>query len=304
MPSAYLVGADLASYGVPTATSDQIQAASTQIDSQLKRPEGLVWMPDAAGNPCYMVAKTAERTFVSSAPISPGTNVVVPLSQNIAIAAQPGEVVILDRANTAAVEACVVTAIGASTITLASVAYAHSSGVTMETGLTLREERFLPSKRPVTRLSRFPLARILSGMGKYSYGRRSDQVAGAYNDMNFLLASVNAFGGPPAWVAFDVTQCSVSIETGEVVVPAGALLAYYSDVRLQYVAGYAAASIPPAIKQACANVITAMQTNPDLIAGGVKSVQAGGSRIERFADTIFNADTMSLLAPYIATLNF
>ena len=52
--SAYLSGTDLEAYGVPTATTAQVQRASALIDAYLKRPEGCVWVPDTVGNPCYM----------------------------------------------------------------------------------------------------------------------------------------------------------------------------------------------------------------------------------------------------------
>jgi hypothetical protein len=303
MPSAYLAGQDLLTYGVPAATTQQVQQASTIIDGHLKRPEGLIWTPDSVGNPAYMAALSPSLTFTASGSISPGQNVVVPVAGPMLASDIVGEALVLDRATSGAVETVVVTAASGGQLTLASVRNNHSSGVLLEAGLTILEERALPAKRSVTRLSRNPIVRLVSGMGRYAYGRRSDQVSGLYNDTN-LLAALQTFGGPPAWMSFDVSQANVSVQTSEVWVPAGLMLAYYSDVRIRYLAGFSASGLPSVIKQACANVIgKIMQFGPEADAS-FKAVGAGGSKLERFGATIMDNDTKLLLEPFEAKLLF
>jgi len=299
--SLYLIGADPTVYGVPNATPAQIQQASALVDAYLERPEGVAYANDYAGAPCYMLGLSPQLTFTLSGSISPGSAVVATLTGPVSPSLL-GEVLIAERATRANTEALVVQAVNGSQVTFQSVGHAHASGVTLESGLVLLEERPMPSKRNVTRVSKFPLVKLLAGQGRYAYGRRSDQVAGLYNDTN-LLAALQTFGGPPAWNPFDATLADISVVTGEVWVPAGLMLAYYSDVRLRYVAGYPAASIPTPIKQATANLCMALADYSD-IGGNIKKIQAGGTSIERFANTIIDADTQAMLDQFKAKLLF
>ncbi len=303
MTSTYLQGGDPATYGVPNATPAQINEASALVDAYLQRPEGMVWSPDANGAPAYMAGLGPSFTLTSTGSIAPGQNVVVAVGLGQGLTNDMiGEALILDRATPSKTEVCVVSAVGAGTITLASVGIAHTGAVVMEAGLVLLEERSLPANRSVTRVSRTPVARLISGVGRYAYGRRSQQISGNFNDIN-MLASVQAFGGPPMWVPFDVTQASVSTGTGEVWVPAGLMLAYYSDVRLRYVAGYPYAGLPSPIKQATASIVGTMQDFPE-VSGNMKRISAGKTTIERFSDTVLDADTKNMLTPFQAKLFF
>lgn len=303
--SAYLSSGDLSTYGVATATAAQIVQASGLIDAYLNRPEGLAYSPDRNGLPCYMTALSPQFSLQLGAPISPGQNVTtvllgIPVTNDLV-----GEVFIADRPTANLTEALVVSAVNpqAGSVTFASVGVAHASGAPLETGLVLQEERPMPSKRNVTRASKFPMVRLISGLGRYAYGRRSDQVAGLYNDTN-LLAALQTFGGPPAWVPFDVTQASVSVTTGEVWIPAGLMLAYYSDVRLKFIAGYPAANIPQPIKQATASICMALMETPELAVGNVKRFAAGGTSIEKFANTVIDADIKAMIDQFAAKLLF
>jgi hypothetical protein len=97
----------------------------------------------------------------------------------------------------------------------------------------------------------------------------------------------------------DVSHVSVSPTTGEVWVPPGAINAVFSDVRLRYVAGYSAANLPGAIKAATSTAVQSAQNFPELV-GNLKSLQAGGSKIERFADTLLDAGTQATLQSFAA----
>lgn len=297
MPSEYIKPNEYPLYGLPTSTTQpQVYQASLLIDAYLRRPEGLVWSPDSFGLPCYMMAQTPSFTFNSSGSIAPGNAVVVPLTVNVpAYSDMIGEVVILDRTNTGVTEACVISAMAQGQITLSSVVNSHSANCTIDLGMTIFEERSLPSQRSITRTSRPPV-RLLSGMGRYGYGRRTDQEMGLYNEVN-LLAAVQAFGGPPMWVPFSPTQCSVSLTTHEIWLPAGLLLAYFSDVRLRYISGYTYNSLPSIIKQATAQIVQSFLMNPEL-SGMLKSIGAGDTKVERFAPSQLDADTRRQLDLY------
>lgn len=295
-PNQYLVGNDLADYGVPTATTAQIIAASKTIDAYLKRPEGLIWISDSTGNPAYMAGLDPLVTYQAASAISPGVNVSFAVTGGPVTLDLVGEVLVLDRTNSAAAESCVVNAISGTTITLTSVLNPHPSGFSLDRGLLIKEEKSLPDTRSITRVARSPVVRVLSGMGRYAYGRRSQQTEGYVEEFN-LLAAVSHFGGPPLWIPFDATVTGVNSTTGEIWVPAGVLLAYYSDVRLWYVAGWAQTNIPSDIKQACANLIAAANASGN-VPGAFRTMRAGQSELVRFGNTIVDADILRLLAPF------
>jgi hypothetical protein len=297
MPSAYLQPGDYAAYGVAsTTTAAQVRAASALVDGFLDRPEGVVYLPDYAGLPCYMAAPAPSISFKGQGAVALGSNVVVPIGGNINLSDSIGEVVILDKANTSAVEACVLIAAASGSITLARVAQSHPDQCTLDFGLAIMDERALPSKRNIARVAARPIRRLLSGAGRFGYGRRSDQFAGAFTDAS-LLEMLQPFGGPPAWTPFDPTQASISPVTNEVWVPASLYLASYSDVRLWYVAGFTLSALPSLIKSATALAVNGAAQFPE-ITGNIKTVKAGDTAIARFSDSVLDADTRSQLASY------
>ncbi len=303
MPSAYLSGGDLTTYGVPNATAAQITQASALIDAYLKRPEGLVWAPDAQGQPCYMAALSASLSFSLSTGIGPGQGVPVTLAGPVANL-QPGDVLVLDRTVTTATEACVVATTvgpnGSLQITLQNVVNAHAANAVAELGLIPEEQKYMPASRPITWVSRSPLVRLISGVGRYGYGRRGD--AANYNMEQFnLLAAVSKFGGPPVWELFQQPlNNSWDMNTGQVWVPAGIMLAYYSEVKLRYIAGFSAANLPSAVKQTCAAMIQAIAATPRM--GNVKMYKAGDTQVENFVASVLDADTLAALQSYVARM--
>jgi hypothetical protein len=293
----YLQGDDLSAYGTPSAGRAQVRAASVLIDSFLQRPEGLLYTADAAGNPCFMAGMAPVASFSCVAPINPGSNVVVTLNGPLALL-EVGKVLILDRANAQLVEPVLVTAVSGNQVTLASVALTHAAGAQLDAGLVIQEEKFMPEGRPLTAVSRAPVLRLLAGQGRYGYGRRGRVNAFAMDDFN-LLATMTHFGGPPQWEGFDVAHAGFEPHTGKVWIPSGVLLAYFSEVRLQYVAGYTYATLPAAVKQACANIINAAANFP-MLNGNIQQLTSGDTQVKRFADTVLDADTKAMLGPYVA----
>jgi hypothetical protein len=294
MPTEYLQASDYAAYGLPASTtSAQVAQASALIDAYLYRPEGLMWKPDASGRPCYMDGLSPVLSLAASSVVNPGLNVAVPVTGPASVL-QPGEVLIFDRADTAKTEACVVTAAVAGSVTLQSVQFAHVGGAKLESGLVIEELKMMPKSRPITNVSRTPFMRLLSGVGRYGYGRRGD-VAGNLDDFN-LLAAVTQFGGPPVWEMFSAANAGVDVTTGQVWVPAGVMLAYYSEVKLRYIAGYAYESLPPVVKFACVALIQAIANQPAM--GAVKSFKAGDTAVAKFTESVFDDDIKRHLNPF------
>lgn len=301
-PSCYLNSpTEYETYGVTFTNPAQVMRASLLVDHYLRRPEGCVWAPDANGQPCYMVSKSPSLTYTTAATILPGTNVVVPLPAYVGDNdSLIGEVVVLDRLIPSLVEACVVKAQTTGQITLTNVQFTHVGSVTpvtMEFGMSISEELTMPNQRSITRLSEWPIAKLLSGIGRYGYGRRTDQMLGYFYDAN-LIATLSAFGGPPAWVPFFVPASSLNPETGDLWVPAGTLLAYYTDVKMRYIGGWSQTNLPGQIKLATAAIVDALGAAP--MGPQIRRFNAGKTSIDRFSDTVLDPDIKSMLRPYMA----
>jgi len=304
MPSIYIQPDDYAAYGLPTSTTvAQITQVSALIDGYLARPAGLVYTADALGQPCFMSGLTPKLTFTSASAFGPGQGVQVEVNGPVNML-QVGDCVVLDRETESLVESAQVTSISGQFLTLGSMAAsdvnglvnAHGSGCTIETGLLIEEKRYVPKSRSEVSLANVPVARIVGGTGRYGYGRRGDSASSNTDDFN-LLAALNKFGGPPAWEIWPAnSSAGIDSETGLVWVPAGIMLAYYSEVKIRYVAGYAYENLPGQIKMACAQLVAALASMPNL--GNVRSYQAGDTKIQSFAASVFSDDVKVLLGPW------
>lgn len=300
MPSSYLQPEDYANFGVPNATAAQVQQASVMLDNAyLRRPEGLVWVADGAGQPCWMQAMLPELSLAAAGAISPGADVAVQVTGPL-LMLQVGDVLTVDRANPAKTEACIILAIagtlpGPLTVTLKKAIFSHAQGCLLEAGLVITEQKFMPKDRPLTVLSRVPAVNVIGGTGRYGYGRRGD--AGNYNVDDFnLLAALSKFGGPPAWEIWDPANCGIDRVTGQLWIPAGIMLAYYSEVKVRYVAGFSAANLPDGVKMACAQLMQALQMNP--VYGQVKTSKAGETTLENFVASSLSDDVKAMIDPW------
>ncbi len=291
----YLTGADLAAYGVARATTDQIAQASAVVNAVCHKPEGLVYVADSSGNPAYMAGASPQLAWTGSA-IAAGSGVQVTLTGPLS-GLFPGQALTLDNATANLAETCAVTAVNGNVVTLDTVVNPHAAGFPVVSGLTIVERRTMPNKRPITTLSRTPIMRLASARGRYAYGRRSVQSEIGMGDFN-LLASLQSFGGPPLWEVIDVTRTDVARDIGTIWVPAGIMLAYYSDIEVHYLAGWSQANLPSDIKQATANIVNAIQAAP--MDGNLRSQAAGGSNLVRFVASYVDNDTQLLLSPYRA----
>ena len=299
MGSSYLAASEYANYELPASTTPaQVTAASNLIDVYLKRPEGLVWVPDATGAPGWMAAPAPSLTLIGTGPILPGSAVVVPVTGGIS-AIDVGDVLILDAANPAIAEPCAVISLTTSpaTVTLQTVLFTHTGAVEMDKGRVIKQHKFMPAGRPLTVLAYTPIARLLAGQGRYGYGRRGDASRYQVDEFN-LLASLSHFGGPPVWEFFPIINTGVDSQSGQVWLPAGVMLAYYSETNIWYVAGFSASNLPPEIKTACAQIIMAKVSIPQM--GNVKSYKAGDTAIAMATSSYLSDDVKMLLDPYRA----
>ncbi len=261
-------------------------------------------MPDFHGAPSYMAALQPVYSFTLDSGISPGQNVPVVLDSGPSELLQPGDVLILDRMNAGLTEACVIASTTGPAnqlqLTFQRVLNAHAPAATAESGLVITQKRYMPGQRPLTFLSRTPVMKIISGVGRYAYGRKGDVADWNMNQYN-LLAAMSKFGGPPVWELWRQPLANIwDSETGDVWAPAGVMLEYYSEIKIRYVAGFSQDAIPQAVKLACAELIRAIANSPSV--GNFKSVKAGDTGIQRFTASSLDDDTKTALRPFAARI--
>jgi hypothetical protein len=325
MPSAYLESTDYAAYGVPNATAAQVQWASALIDGYLARREGLVYEVDGFGNPCAMVAPAPTYQLAAQAAFGPSPTTAITINVSGPVnRAVNGEVLIVDRG--LSTEEALVIQVSPTPFTnspnglgnaqwgnggnqiqavnplgIAGCNFAHASGALLQAGLTIKEEHPMPSDRPLATLYRTPVASVLSGQGRYGYGRRGNTQFYAIQQFN-LLNMLQGFTGPPLWEQFQVNINNCDPERGTFWAPSGIFLAYYSRVRIWYVAGFTYSDLPSVVKQACAQLVLALQQYPEMSAGNMKSLAAGQNNMQRFTASLLDEDTKRMLNFYRARI--
>jgi hypothetical protein len=206
-----------------------------------------------------------------------------------------GTSIVLNRGQANA-EICKISAVNGLTLTLASVAHAHAIGETAETGLAIEESTKLAKNRNYVVLRRNPIARLVSIQGRITYSRRGDFEQSASMQNFSMVAAMSAFGGAPVWQDVIVPDSNIDVQSGNIWCPIGIAMVPYNEVKLSYIAGYTQALLPPAVKQATANILRATAESP--ASASIKTFKAGDTQMERFLTTIVDADTRQLLAPY------
>jgi hypothetical protein len=96
---------------------------------------------------------------------------------------------------------------------------------------------------------------IISASGRYAFPRR-DTYPMSNDPYAFVnpLTIITLFGGPPPWVAIDMTNLDYDPLTGEVWFASGMWLERYTEVIVQYNSGYDPTRFPRKLKQACATL--------------------------------------------------
>lgn len=189
------------------------------------------------------------------------------------------------------------TSLDASFVTRASAlidAYCHRPMGLLSA--TCKEALQLPYGRNRVILSYTPIVSIESADGRYGYTRRAETMEQAIPAATLYELSA-AFGGPPEWESIDVSQIVIDqyANTGEIWIPAGVYMAHYTDIRIEYTAGYADyASLPYRIKAACADIVRGLQNRSP----GAVSQRVGDMAV-RYGDSRFiTPEIATMLEPY------
>jgi hypothetical protein len=146
------------------------------------------------------------------------------------------------------------------------------------------------------RLSYLPLARLgaaasplVSARVRYGRPRRGEM-------RDTMLTQVAwAFSVPGSWSTLDISSVDVNLATGEVTFPANLLGLNYNEVEVTYTAGFA--TIPPALKIACAQIVKNAQATPAM---NVKGSKMDTLQMQYFAGSLVDANVQKMLAPCVA----
>jgi hypothetical protein len=131
---------------------------------------------------------------------------------------------------------------------------------------------------------------IVSGRGRYTIPRRGEW---PFDDLRLDVALM--FGMPGTWSNIDPASVDFDPTTGELTLPLNLVGLWFSEVDVIYTAGYA--TIPDAVKYACAQVVRNAQATP---AVNVKTGHMDRFRMDYFAPDLLDATVRSMLAPFVA----
>ena len=151
------------------------------------------------------------------------------------------------------------------------------------------ERMRLTAGSQAVRLSYLPFGALTSVRVRYGRPR------GGEMHETMLTQAAWAFSIPGSWSTLDVSYIDVNQATGDVTFPANFLGIPYNEVEITYTAGFA--TIPPAIKTACAQVVRNAQATPAL---NVKGSRVDTLQMQYFSSSLIDANVQKLLAPYVA----
>ena len=165
-------------------------------------------------------------------------------------------------------------------------------------GVTSYEERLkMPAELNTVRVSYLPLVAvapattpIASLRGRYGIPRRGEW---PFPELSLEFALV--FALPGSWTTIDPTSVDIWTDSGELTFPINALGLFFNEVDVVYNAGLA--TIPSAVKVACAQLVKNAQATPAL---NVKMGRVDRMRLDYFSDTLMDETVRSLLEPYVA----
>jgi len=295
--SSYLKTSEYADFGLASVQEEKINNACIVVDAYLSRKEGLTYAVDGSGYPIYMARSLPEATFRLTENLVAGTNVTAKITSGPLL--QVGSALVLDRQTPGDTETVFVSqVVDLNTVVLANVAIDHATNTVLESGLVIEHTLNVPKSRHYVTLPTGPIRRIVSTMGRVSYGRRGSNV-GSF-ETEGLLPSMSQFGGAPLWTRIDVAASDIDFDKNQVWTPMGMMMSSYTEVRVAYLAGYPVNSVPLAIKRATASIAKAINDSP--ASASVSMFRAGEVQMERFVASVLDEELRSMLSPYKANI--
>jgi len=146
------------------------------------------------------------------------------------------------------------------------------------------------------RLSHLPLTPVapatlpfVSIQARYAKPRRGQMVYPLQEEILW------AFSLPGAWTSVDPATVDFVADTGELIFPLNILGLPYNEVQVTYTAGLA--TIPNAVKCACAQIVKNAQATPGL---NVKSSKLDTLQLQYFSSALVDPTVQSMLRPWVS----
>jgi hypothetical protein len=111
----------------------------------------------------------------------------------------------------------------------------------------------------------------------------------------FAVQFAEAFGVPGAWASVDPSTLWVDLSLGEFRFAWNVMGLRYAEAEVTYTAGLA--TVPDAVKVACAQIVKNAQVTPGL---NVKSSKMDTLQTQYFSDSLLDSQVRALLRPYVA----
>jgi hypothetical protein len=154
------------------------------------------------------------------------------------------------------------------------------------------ERTRVPREAQTVRLSYTPLLSVDAVRAQYARPEYGDEIRG---DRVLFSSFAAAFALPGQWVDIDPATLDISLPTGEFRFAWNVMGLRYAQAEVTYTAGLA--TVPDAVKVACAQIVKNAQATPGL---NVKSSKIDTLRTEYFSDTLIDSQVQALLRPYVA----
>lgn len=146
------------------------------------------------------------------------------------------------------------------------------------------------------RLSHLPLVAVapaaspfVSIQARYAKPRRGQTVFPLQEEILW------AFSLPGAWTAVDPATVDFVADTGELIFPLNILGLPYNEVAVTYTAGLA--TLPDAIKCACAQIVKNVQATPGL---NVKASKVDTMWLQYFSASLIDPTVQAMLKPWVS----
>jgi hypothetical protein len=158
--------------------------------------------------------------------------------------------------------------------------------------MSYTERMRVPRDAQSVRMSYGPLVSVDAVRAQYARPEYGDEIHG---DRVLFGSFAVAFALPGQWVDVDPTTLDVSQPTGEFRFAWNMMGLRYAQAEVTYTAGLA--TIPDAVKVACAQIVKNAQATPGL---NVKSSKMDTLQAQYFSDSLIDSQVKALLRPYVA----
>lgn len=146
------------------------------------------------------------------------------------------------------------------------------------------------------RLSHLPLVSVAPAtlplvaiQARYARPRRGQTVYPVQEEVLW------AFSLPGAWTTVDPTTVDFVADTGELIFPLSILGLPYNEVQVTYTAGLA--TMPGAVKCACAQIVKNAQATPGL---NVKTAKLDTMWLQYFSGALLDETVQAMLRPWVS----